>query len=330
MYRTLTGQRPMEPKQKILAVVGPTAGGKSELALALASELRGEIVSCDSMQIYRGMNIGTAKPTEAERRAAPHHLIDVLPPDADFSCADYLSMAKIAVEETLGRGNLPIFCGGTGLYLDAFLRGGLPEDTVSDPEIRAKWVDYAAQNGAHALHAELERVDPESAAAIHENNIKRVVRALEICEITGVTKSERDRQTQHFDPPYDALVIGLRYSDRNILADRIARRVDRMLDAGLVEETRRLDDADVFRANATAAQAIGYKELLPFLHGEESLDVAREKIILATKHYAKRQMTWFSAKDYVRWIDADRGGSLRPFDEIFREACDLWREFARS
>ena len=309
-----------QSKLKILAVVGPTASGKSALALALTERLGGEIISCDSMQIYRRMDIGTAKPTCEEMARVKHHLVDCVEPDRAYSCAEYVEDAKAAVEEIASRGKLPIFCGGTGLYLDCFLRGGNFEETESDPTLRESLFAYAKEHGNAALHARLMAVDPESAAAIHENNVKRVVRALEIFESTGMTKSEADRRSRQVESPYDATVIGLRYETRELLYERIDRRVDQMLEEGLLEETRRLLDEGVFETNSTAAQAIGYKELLGYLSGEKSLDEATEDLKRATRRYAKRQITWFGAKDYVKWVDATENGLMRGFDGILQEA----------
>ncbi len=310
-------------KIKILAVVGSTASGKTALSIALAKELRGEIISCDSMQIYRRMDVGTAKPTAEEMEGVPHHLLDFIEPDTPFSCAEYVSMAKKVAEEIHARGRLPILCGGTGLYLDSFLRGGGFEETVTDPALRESLFAFAAEHGNHALHERLRAVDPESADAIHENNVKRVVRALEIFESTGVTKTEMDRRSRTLETPYDACVIGLRYQNREILYDRIDRRVDMMLEAGLLEETERLMEEGVFERNSTAAQAIGYKELLGYLRKEQSLDEAVEDLKRATRRYAKRQITWFGAKDYMHWVDADRDGSMRSFEEILEEALSV-------
>ena len=292
-------------KPRIVAVVGSTASGKTALAVELARRYGGEVVSCDSMQLYRGMDIGTAKPDEAERRGVLHHLFDIVDPVAggSYSCADYVRDARAAVEDILSRGRLPILCGGTGLYLDAFLRGGSFEVTDTDPTLRAALMDLCEREGAEALHAHLAELDPESAATIHPNNVKRVIRAIEICRTTGQTKSELDRRSRLADSPYNALVIGLGYRDRAILYDRIDRRVDAMLAAGLVEETRRLRSLGVFEACPTAAQAIGYKELFPYLDGEQTLAEAAEILKMATRRYAKRQMTWFLAKPYVSWIE---------------------------
>jgi len=210
-------------KMRILAVVGPTASGKTALSVELARRLGGEVVSCDSMQIYRGMDIGTAKPTAEETAGIPHHMIDVSEPDVPFCAADYVSGAQAAVDGIVARGKLPIFCGGTGLYLDSLLRGGFAE-TQADPALRERLLAYAAEHGAHALHERLRAVDPESAQAIHENNVKRVARALEIYESTGMTKSEADRRSKEATSPYDATVVGLFYpTRRSIRSYRISR-----------------------------------------------------------------------------------------------------------
>lgn len=310
-----------ENKARVLAVVGPTAGGKTALSIALAKAMSGEIVSCDSMQIYRGMDIGTAKPTLKEQDGVAHHLIDFVDPSLSYSCAEYARDARAIIEDITARGRLPVLCGGTGLYLDAVLFGGSFDDTPSDPLVREKWNAIAAERGAQYVHDALLAVDPESAAAIHPNNVKRAIRALEIYECCGVPKSELDRRSRERGLCYDARVIGLRYRSRELLYSRIDRRVDIMMADGLLDETRRLLDEGVFERNTTAAQAIGYKELLGYLRGECTLDEATGRLKLATRHYAKRQMTWFSAKSYVRWIDADDGqGNMRDFDVILADA----------
>ena len=324
-------------KPRILAIVGCTASGKTALSVELALRLGGEIVSCDSMQIYRDMNIGTAKPDAAERRGVPHHLMDIVDPrdPAGYSVADYVRDARVAVEDILSRGKLPILCGGTGLYLDAFLRGGSFEVTDTDPAMRAELTAYAEREGTEALHAILRELDPEAADAIHPNNVKRVVRAIEICRTTGKTKSELDRASREVESPYDALVVGLDYTDRAMLYDRIDRRVDAMLDMGLPEETRRLREAGIFDTCVTAAQAIGYKELFPYLDGEQTLAEASEVLKMATRRYAKRQMTWFRAKNYVSWVpcDAPLGvplgipSGLRNFEDIVNNVQKLFHNF---
>lgn len=309
-------------KIKLLAIVGPTASGKSALAMTLAEQYGGEIVACDSMQVYRQMDVGTAKPTCEDMLRVPHHLVDVAEPFESFSAATYVTQASEAIRDISARGKLPVLCGGTGLYLDGLLRGGY-EETASDATLRESLFAFADQNGAEALHARLSEVDPESAAATHANNIKRVVRALEIYELTGKTKTEWDRQSREQPSPYDATVIGLRYPDREQLYARIDRRVEQMLAAGLLAETERLMAMGVFEKNGTAAQAIGYKELLGHLRGECDLATAVEELKRATRRYAKRQMTWFSAKDYVQWIDVTENGRMRTLSAIADEAAVL-------
>ncbi|MBQ8357014.1 MAG: tRNA (adenosine(37)-N6)-dimethylallyltransferase MiaA [Clostridia bacterium] len=310
-------------KPRILAIVGPTASGKSALALELAKRLGGEVVSCDSMQIYRGMDIGTAKPTAAEQREVPHHLIDIAEPEADFSAMDYVSAAEAAVQDILCRGRLPVFCGGTGLYLDAFLRGGVAETPGADPALRAELNTLAAARGAEYLHTQLRQVDPASADAVHPNNVRRVIRALEIYRATGIPKSEWDRRSLESPTRYRATVLGLSYTDREVLYRRIERRVDLMIEEGLVEETRRLMERGVFEASRTASAAIGYKELLPYCRGECELSHAVAELKTATRRYAKRQMTWFSAKPYVHWIEANDGKETRKSEEIVNMSLEL-------
>ncbi len=316
-----------QEKRPLLAVVGPTASGKSRLSVLLAKKLGGEVVSCDSMQIYKQMEIGTAKPTAAEMDGVRHHLVDFADPMHPFSCADYVREAKPVLEEILSEGKLPIICGGTGLYLDRLLSGeGCMPATEPNAALRAELEELGARIGALGLHQRLSEVDPESAREIHPNNLPRVRRALEIYYTTGKPKSEWDRESRLVESDYRACVIGLRYEDRELLYGRINARVEEMLRAGLLEETERLMRAGVFEANATAAQAIGYKELLGYLRGEESLEDAVESLKRATRRYAKRQLTWFSAKESVRWITLDRGGVRRSEEELLAEALQIVKE----
>ncbi len=325
----MSGNFESQAKPRILCIVGSTASGKTAVSVELARRLGGEIVSCDSMQIYRGMDIGTAKPDAAERRGVPHHLMDLVDPldPAGYSCADYVRDARAAVGDILSRGRLPILCGGTGLYLDAFLRGGSFEVTDTDPALRAELLQLAEREGPEALHALLGDLDPEAAAATHPNNVKRVARAIEICRTTGRTKSELDRLSREVESLYDATVIGLDYTDRAVLYGRIERRVDAMLAAGLVEETRRLRAMGVFDTCPTAAQAIGYKELFPYLDGAETLEKAAEILKTATRRYAKRQLTWFRAKPYVEWIPCDGApGGTKSFEDIVNNVEKLFHK----
>ncbi len=296
-------------KKTVIAVVGPTASGKSALAIELAKRFDGEIICCDSMQIYKEMNIGTAKPNESEQAEIKHHLFDFADPEVSFSCADYIPLAKEVVEDIISRGKTPIFCGGTGLYLDRFLSGAQFEETEIDECFRREMENYAKEFGNEALHQKLLEIDPVSAEEIHPNNVKRVIRALEIYKTSGRTKSELDKESKNFESEYRSIQIGLKYDDRERLYDRINLRVDKMMNDGLLEETKSLLERSVFEKNTTAAQAIGYKELLTYFNGTRTLDDAIEDLKMATRRYAKRQITWFSSHGDVKWLIAD-GKSL--------------------
>lgn len=314
----------MKKIEKSIAIVGSTASGKSALALAAAKAFDGEIISVDSMQVYCGMDIGTAKPTPAEMAEVRHHMIDICEPSSAFSSADFAQMALECARDIASRGRLPIFCGGTGLYLESVMRGGAPVETAADENIRAELLELAKKEGAHALHERLREVDPESAEAIHENNVKRVARALEIYIASGRKKSDWDRESLDAPKAIEPLTVCLAYHDRAILYDRIDRRVDAMLRDGLLEETKKLLAAGVFEKNSTAAAAIGYKELLPAVRGELSLAESAELLKTATRRYAKRQITWFSAKPYVNLLYCDtENGEMRDFDDIFTEFKEI-------
>lgn len=287
-------------KPKIIAVVGHTASGKTELAIRLAERLGGEIVCCDSMQIYRVMDIGTAKPTAEEQSRAPHHLFDFVDPLRSYSCADYCADAEKAIEDILSRGKLPIICGGTGLYLDSLLFERPFDESSGKSEVRERLCRDAEELGAHALHERLREVDPESAEKIHENNLRRVIRALEIFETTGKKKSEIDLIPT--PARYDFLAFELRRTDMAERYERIEKRCDAMIAEGLLDETERLLSMGIFDKNPTAAQAIGYKEMLGCVRGEMTLPEARERLCIATRQYAKRQVTWFSAKNYIETV----------------------------
>ena len=303
-------------KIRILAITGPTASGKTALAIELAKRLDGEIISCDSMQIYRGMDIGTAKPTADELAQVKHHLIDILPADAPYSCSDYVKDAEAAVEDITSRGKLPIFCGGTGLYLDRFLRGGNDDGAACDEELRAELKRFLDENGVDALYERLVALDSEAAESIHKNNTKRVMRAIEICTVTGQKKSEIDKKNSEIIEKYDHKVITLSFNSRELLYNRIDRRVDQMVAEGLVEETKTLMADGIFERSQTAAQAIGYKELFPYLEGRASLDECIDELKRATRRYAKRQITWFSGKDYAHKVFVDDENGLKTFEEI--------------
>ena len=297
---------------KVLAVVGPTAVGKSALAVRLAKKYNGEIISCDSMQIYRGMDIGTAKVTEEEKEGIPHHLIDILDPWEQFSCADYALLAKKTVDDIISRGKTPVFCGGTGLYLDSVLEISSFGEAYADEEYRHSLEEFARENGPAALHKALREIDPESADAIHCNNVKRVIRALEIYKCSGKPKSEMDRENKMIPPPYESTVFFLTCEDKELLYSRIEKRVDIMMEAGLLSEAERLYKDGVFEKSKTASAAIGYKELLPYLRGKSNLDSCIAQLKLSTRHYAKRQLTWFKKKQNYITVYTDR---VDPFTE---------------
>jgi tRNA dimethylallyltransferase len=291
-------------KSRIVAVVGPTASGKTALALELADRFGGEIISCDSMQIYKGMDIGTAKPTADEMRGIPHHMIDIVEPSEYFSAADYALLARKAADDILARGKLPIFCGGTGLYLDSVLTATNYAEAETDYELRASLLEDAEKFGSVALWERLREVDPESAAAIHPNNIKRVTRALEIYLTTGITKTEWDSKSRLSPPPYESLIIAPD-RDRADLYERIDRRVDVMISSGLVGEVEGLLQSGKLPRNSTAAQAIGYKEIIVYLDGLCTLEDATSQIKQASRRYAKRQLTWFRRNSNVNWLKVE-------------------------
>ena len=310
---------------RVIAVVGPTASGKSRLALELAKRYDGEIVSCDSMQIYEGMDIGTAKPSAEERKSVPHHMLDIIRPDREYSCSDYARDASEIISQIEARGNLPLICGGTGLYLDALIHGtGTGEITV-DPEFRLKMEQISMMpDGKDILHRMLSETDPGAAETIHKNNVKRVIRALEINHVTGVTKEEWDKRSLSRETGFNTLVIGLCFHDRNTLYRLIESRVDGMIGDGLIDEVRNLMKDDGFSGSKTASQAIGYKELIPYIRGECGLAEAVGAVKTATRQYAKRQMTWFTRNADIRWLYRDsEDGEPVPFDETVGSACRM-------
>ena len=311
----------------IPAIVGPTASGKTALSIALCRRLGGEILCCDSMQIYRRMDIGTAKPTKAERAAVPHHLCDFLYPGAPYSAADYAADAARTVREVTARGRIPVFCGGTGLYLSAARRGEVNEEIPGATAHRKRLEAIAAGEGGTAeLYRQLREHDPESAAATHENNVRRVIRALEVFYATGIPKSEWDRRSREKEPALHILPFALRH-DREKLYARIEARVDAMMAEGLFEEVRALYDEGLLAPTSTAAQAIGYKEFVAHLCGECSLEEAVLNLKTATRRYAKRQLTWFAADPSVLWLDAeDAHGRTRSVEEIAEQIVAVYRE----
>ena len=308
---------------KAIAIVGPTASGKTELSLSLCEALSGEIISCDSMQIYKGMDIGTAKASLEERARVPHHMLDLVSPLSDYSVDSYKKEALSCAKDICERGRVPVFVGGTGLYLDSLLRGDDGAVPPSDKAYRDALIDSVGGD-CDALWKRLSEVDSESAEIIHKNNIKRVVRALEIYDKTGIPKSEFDRRTREMGGEFDMLPIVLTYHDRETLYRRIDLRVDMMAEGGLIDEVRALYEAGLLREDTTAYQAIGYKELLGYIRGEATLSDSLEKIKLATRRYAKRQLTWFKhERDAVPIYMDNEDGSLRDAVSVIAEAIEI-------
>lgn len=289
-------------KLPVVVVAGPTASGKTALSVALAQRYNGEIISADSMQIYRGMDIATAKPTLEERKGIPHHLMDFLPVTESYSVASFVSDAKAAAAEIHGRGKNVILCGGTGLYIDALIGNMQFEDEPDNTGVRETLRRRLNEEGIDALYKELQSVDPADAERICPQNEVRVLRALEIWYLTGELPSERRKRAVSRPSDFLPVWIGLGFENRENLYRRIEARVDAMLEAGLLDETRRWLSA---QSGQTAAQAIGYKELAPYLRGEASLAEARERLVRATRHYAKRQLTWFRRNPAIHWLYRD-------------------------
>lgn len=286
-------------KPFVLAVAGPTASGKTGLGIALAKEYGGEVISADSMQIYKGMDIASAKPTTEEMDGVPHHLIDFLDRDVTFSVADYVKLAKEKIDEVLSRGKLPIIVGGTGLYIDSLLNNVCFSEGGSDEAYREELYAFAKEHGNEALHERLAMADPEASENIHPNNLVRVVRALEVLHVTGKTFTRLKAESLLEESPYDSLIIGLDYDDRQTLYERINLRVDEMVKNGLVEEARNLWQESGMR---TSANAIGFKELIPYFEGDMTLEECIDKIKQETRRYAKRQLTWFRKNKRIKWI----------------------------
>jgi tRNA dimethylallyltransferase len=281
--------------------VGPTASGKSAYAIRLAKELDGEVISGDSMQIYRGMDVGTAKASAEEQQGIPHHLLDVAEITEGFSAGRFMELAAEKIAEIHSRGKTPIICGGTGLYIELLLTGKQLSENTADEKLREELLQFANEHGNEALHARLLKLDPKSAENIHPNNVKRVVRALEIALTTGSTKSEADEKSKEGENPYAPTIIRLTYGERAKLYEKINLRVRRMFEMGLEEEVRALCEKGL-RETPTASQAIGYKEFYPYFDGEIPLAQVEEDICRNTRRYAKRQETWFSRMHYDKLI----------------------------
>ena len=287
-------------KQNIVIIAGPTASGKTAVGIEIAKLFNGEIVSADSMQIYKQLNINTAKATSSEQSEVRHHLIDVVEPDEEFSVTDFVEKATAAINDILSRKKLPIIVGGTGMYIKSLLYPQSFGNSVKNDELREKYQKIALDQGPEALHILLKKVDPESAKEIHPNNVKRVIRALEIYDTTGVPKSQQKDSLS--ESVYNPIFIVLDVP-REKLYERINRRVDLMIDSGGVEEARFVYEHLNLKPNAQCLQAIGYKEFLPYLQGTKLLLDAKEDLAQATRHYAKRQLTYFRSFKDAKWFN---------------------------
>lgn len=303
----------------VLCVVGPTATGKTKMGVALAKRFNGEVVSVDSMQIYRGMAVGTAAPTAEEMEGIPHHMVAVADPAESWSAARYVQAADACVQDILRRGKLPVLVGGTGLYLDALIRGTDFAAGSQGTEIRQELQRRARNEGIETLLEELRRIDPLAAEKLHLRDEKRIIRALEVWQETGRTITEHNRLERQQPPKYDALYIGLDFIDRQDLRDRIDRRVDIMVEQGLLAEVKALLDSGLPR-DATALQAIGYKQLLAVAEGTATTEEAIAEVKLRSRQYAKRQLTWLRRNPAIHWIE---WGKQRDFARALQLSTEI-------
>lgn len=308
----------------LIVITGPTASGKTALSVRLAEAFSGEIVSADSMQIYRGMRIATAKPSRDEMRGIPHHLTDFADPGEAFSVADYVRLAGGAIRDISARGKQPFLVGGTGLYISSLIDHISFEEIESDETLRRELTEQIGREGGEAFLKKLSTFDPETAALLHPNDSGRIVRAFEVFQLTGVPMSELRRRSRLSPSPYSVLMIGLTARDRDFLYSRIDRRVDRMMEEGLLEEARDVLSRDGMK---TAGQAIGYKELKRYFDGECPLEEAVATLKRETRRYAKRQLTWFRRDKRVRWLYIDETDE----DGLFEQAGQMiedegWRK----
>lgn len=302
-------------KTKLIVVAGPTASGKTSLGIEIAKAVDGEIISADSMQVYRDMSIATAAPTKEERKIVPHHLVEFLERDEMFSVSDFCKYAKAAVDDIVKRNKVPVIVGGTGLFINSFVDNIKFTETETDFKLREELMKKSTDE----LYDELLKIDPDAAENIHKNNKTRVVRALEIYYSSGCTKSVQNEKSRLEESPYDVLYFVIGFKDRSALYNRINRRVDIMLENGLADEARHCLE----HSGKTSAQAIGHKELLPYFNGNASLDEALDKLKQETRRYAKRQITWFKKRENAVCLYADEGN-------IAEKAVDKSREFLKN
>ena len=294
----------MSKKIKIICVVGPTACGKTKLGVEIAKALDGEVISADSMQIYKGMHIASAAADPGETEGIPHHLTEFLPYGESFTVYDWVKCAREKITEIASRGKVPIIVGGTGLYINCLVDNIELTETKTDFALRKSLQERAKAEGGEKLLAELKEIDPEYANKLHANDTKRIIRALEIYKTTGLNPTQQNKISKRNKSPYTAVIIGMNYKDRSLLYDRINRRVDLMVEAGLLEEAKK---AFLLQSNKTdgAVQAIGHKELFPYFKGETTLEEALNHLKQSSRRYAKRQITWFGARDDVNFVYPD-------------------------
>ena len=308
----------IESMNRIICIAGPTASGKTALAVELAKITDGEVVSCDSMQVYKGMDIGTAKPTHEEKQGITHHMLDVAEPREDFSVSRYCAMATPIVDDILDRGKTAIIAGGTGLYMDALIRGNSFAPSPSTG-MREKLEVQADLEGMESMLALLSTIDPTAASNLHLKDRKRILRALEVYYETGETITEHNRKTQAIPPRYNPIWFALEDEHRKTLYDRIDSRVEKMLSDGLLDEIHRLLDSGI-PEKCTAMQAIGYKEYIDVFHGLCTVDEATKQVQQASRHYAKRQLTWFRRNPGIHWLCRKDGEKTQ---EILMRACQV-------
>lgn len=308
-------------KTKIIAVVGPTASGKTRLGVSLAKKFNGEVISADSMQVYKGMDIATAKPTADEMKGIYHHLISFLSAKESFSVASFIKLANSAADDIVKREKLPIVVGGTGLYIDSFLSGLTFLEPARDENIRNTLNEHLEKVGAEALLQELKEIDPQTANTLHVNDTKRIIRALEVFMTTGKTLSQQNELSRLSPSRYNSFYIGINYKDRKLLHKRIDQRVDEMLNMGLMSEA---EDYFSKHKSETAKAAIGYKELKPFFDNEKTLDECVSSLKTATRRYAKRQITWFSRNESINWFYADDYSTVQELENEVYKVAGRW------